>query len=503
MRLQQNTGTGAVNLQLPDYSLTMNRIYPFKGKSPTAKNILQKINFSWNMTGTNNMSNKRVNVPFNFDIENKNPAYDSVISFSASNFSEIWERAQNGIRHVIPVSTSAKVLKHFTINPSVNYTEIWYFKQLGYTWNDTLNAVRIDTTKAFSRVYSYNVSAGLNTRLYGTMYFKGDNIQAIRHVITPNITFGYSPDFSDDKFGYYQTVQVDSLGTMRELSKYAGFVYGTPSRGENASMGISISNTLELKVRDKKDSANEFRKVPIFENFSVSTSYNFLADSFNLAPIRITARTKLFRKKLDININGTLDPYTWVLDTMYQNESGDITVIQNRVNRFAWDSGNGLGQFTHASLSVGTSLNPQSWENKASDVDKEELTDSERNELEYIERNPNLYVDFSIPWNLRINYNVNYTKRGFEKAKITQTLRFSGDFSLTPKWKIGFSSGYDFQNKGFTQTNVNINRDLHCWQLSMAWIPFGRYQSYNVTIRAKSSLLQDLKLNRQRSWWDN
>jgi len=503
MRLQQNTSTGVVNLQLPDISLTMNRIYPFKGKSPTAKNIFQKINFSWNMVGTNSMTNSKVSLPFNFDIENKNPLYDSVVSFSPSNFSEIWDRAQNGIKHTIPISTSAKLLKHFTFNPSANYSEIWYAKELSYAWNDSLKVVRIDTTKKFSRLYTYNFSAGLNTRLYGTMYFKGDKIQAVRHVITPNISFGYSPDFSSEKYGYYQTVQVDSLGTMRELSKYAGFVYGTPSRGENASMGISISNTLELKVRDQKDSTEEFRKVPIFENFSLSTSYNFLADSFNLAPIRITARTKLFRKKLDINVNGTLDPYIYVLDTMYYDGSGNLRVFQNRVNRFAWDSGKGLGQFTQASLSLGTSLNPQSWENKASDVDKEQLTDSERNELEFIEQNPDLYVDFNIPWNLRINYNINYTKRGYEKARITQTLRFNGDFSLTPKWKIGFSSGYDFENKGFTQTNININRDLHCWQLSMTWIPFGRYQSYNVTIRAKSSLLQDLKLNRQRSWWDN
>ncbi len=502
-RLQQNTGTGKVNLQLPDYSLTMNRIYPFKGKSPTAKNIIQKINFSWNMVGTNNMSNQRVSLPFNFDIENKNPNYDSTIEFNSSNLGQVWERSRNGIQHRIPISTSAKVLKHFTINPAANYNEIWYFKELNYTWNDSLNAVRIDTTKKFSRLYSYNFSAGLNTRMYGTMYFKGDKVQAIRHVITPNISFSYAPDFSSDKFGYYQTVQVDSLGNTQEISKYTGFAYGTPSRGENASMGISISNTLEMKVRDKKDSANEFKKVPIFENFSLSTSYNFLADSFNLAPLRITARTKLFNKKLDININGTLDPYVWILDSIYYDGSGNERVVQRKTGRYAWDEGMGLGQFTQANLSIGTSFNPESWENKASDVDKEQLTDAERNEMEYIEQNPDLYVDFNIPWNFRVNYNVNYRKRGYEKASITQTLRFSGDFSLTPKWKIGFSSGYDFENKGFTQTNVNISRDLHCWQLAMTWIPFGRYQSYNVTIRAKSSLLQDLKLNRQRSWWDN
>jgi len=503
MRLQQNTGTGVVNLQFPDLSLNMSRIYPFKGKSPSAQSIFRKINFSWNVVGSNKVTNNRVSVPFNFDIVNYNPEYDSVVAFTPANWGALWDRAQNGVRHVIPISTSTKLLKHLTLSPSVSYSEIWYSKELSYEWIDSLNAVKIDTTEKFARLNAYNFSAGINTRLYGTMYFKGDKIKAIRHVMTPSISFSYAPDFSDEKFGYYQTVQVDSVGDTRTLSKYAGFIYGTPSQGENASLGFSLQNNLEMKVRDKKDSANEFKKVPIFENLSISTGYNFLAEVFQLSNIRMSARTKLFNKKLDININATLDPYTYVLDTSYYNNNGDLVVQQTRIGEYAWDNGQGLGQITNASFSLGTSLNPDSWENESSNIDKEELTDSERNELEYIEQNPNLYVDFSIPWNLRINYNVNYTKRGFEEAKITQSLRFSGDFSLTPKWKIGYSSGYDFQNNAFTQTNVNINRDLHCWQLSLLWVPFGRYQSYNVTIRAKSSLLQDLKLNRQRSWWDN
>jgi hypothetical protein len=389
------------------------------------------------------------------------------------------------------------------MNPSIRYDEIWYGQQLNYTWLDSVNAVRIDTLKKFSRLYSYSFSAGLNTRLYGTLFFKGDNIQAIRHVMTPNISFSYSPDFSDEKFGFYQEVQIDSLGNTRNLSRYAGFPYGTPTQGEVASLGFSLDNNLEMKVRSRKDTAEEFKKVPILENFSISSGYNFLADSFNLSPFRISARTKLFNRKVDININTTLDPYIYVLDTFYTDESGNDRIEQTRINKFAWDAGKGLGQISTANLSIGTSLNPESWENKAAEVDRESLSESERSELEYIEQNPDLYVDFNIPWNVRINYNVNYTKNGFQPARITQSLRLTGDFSLTPKWKIGYQTGYDFENKEFTQTNLNINRDLHCWQLSLTWVPFGRFQSYNVTIRAKSSLLQDLKLNRQRSWWDN
>ncbi len=503
MRLQQNTRSGITNLQLPDLSFSMSRIYPFKSKAASARNIFQKINFSWNMTGTNRISNAPLRKPSGFEVANYDPINDSTVTFSASNWNILSGRAQNGIRHTLPISTSAKLFKHFTFNPSINYEEIWYGQQLNYTWLDSLNAVKIDTLKKFSRLYAYGFSTGLTTRLYGTMFFKGEKIQAIRHVMTPNVSFSYSPDFSNEKFGYYQEVQIDSLGNTRSLSRYNGFVYGAPSRGEVASLGFSLQNNLEMKVRSKKDTADEFKKVPILENFSISSGYNFLADSFNLSPFRISARTKLFNKKVDINIGATLDPYIYQLDTFYVDEKGNEVISQTKVSQYAWDNGKGLGQISSANLSIGTSFNPESWENKASEVDRENLSEAERSELEFIETNPDMYVDFNIPWNVRVNYNVNYTKSGFRKAKITQSLRLTGDFSITPKWKVGYQTGYDFENKEITQTNLNINRDLHCWQLSLTWVPFGRFQSYNVTIRAKSSLLQDLKLNRQRSWWDN
>ncbi len=503
MRIQQNTRTGVTNMQLPDFSLSMNRIYPFKGKAPSARNIFQKINFSWNMTGTNRISNEPLRRPREFEAANYNPVNDSTVTFGVSNWDILAGRMQNGIRHSIPVTTSTNVFKHFTLSPNFSYDEIWYFQELNYNWVDSLNAVRIDTLKKFSRLNTYSASAGLNTRLYGTMYFNNEKIQAIRHVMTPSVSFSYTPDFSADKYGFYQDVQVDSAGTTRRLSKYNGFLYGTPSRGEVASVGFSIQNNLEMKVRSKNDTAKESKKVPIFENFSLSSGYNFLADSFNLSPIRLSARTKLFNKKLDINMGATLDPYIFQLDTVIVDEEGVRTLRQTQVDQFAWDAGQGLGRISSANLSLSTSLNPEAFENKVAAVDREEMTDAENAELEYIENNPNLYVDFSIPWNVRINYNLNYSKIGHQQPTITQSLRLTGDFSLTPKWKIGYSSGYDFKRKEFTQTNININRDLHCWQMSFSWVPFGRFQSYNITIRAKSSLLQDLKLNRQRSWWDN
>jgi hypothetical protein len=281
-------------------------------------------------------------------------------------------------------------------------------------------------------------------------------------------------------------------------------VYGTPSAGQSATASFSLSNNLEMKVKTKKDTVDKARKVVLLDNLSLNSSYNFLADSFQLSPIRLTARTKIFDKKVNISFNSTIDPYIYQVDTIYFNSKGQKVVEQRRRDIFAWDIGKGFGQISQANLALGMSLNP-----KARDKRNEEdenlgpLSAEEEMELEFIRNNPELYVDFNIPWDLRFNYNVSYRKRGAEDADIVQALTFSGSITFTEKWNMSFSSGFDFENLEFTQTNFNISRDLHCWQMNFSWTPFGRYQSYYLTINAKSSLLQDLKVNKQRSWFDN
>jgi len=481
----------------------MNRIYPLKAKAASAKTWWQKLNIGWSAAATNKISNGKVKSPFSFDPINYNPSYDSVITFNSENFDMLLDRMQYGVRHTIPVSTSMKVFKYYTFSPSFNYSEMWYGKELHYEWDDEEKGVRIDTLEGFSRAYSYNASGSLSSRLYGTVYLKGDKVQAIRHVMTPTFGMSFAPDFSDDKYGYYQEIQVDSLGNKRRYSRYQGFVYGTPSQGENASVNFSLNNNIEMKVREETDSTEQSKKVSLLDNLSFSSSYNFLADSFNLSPIKINARTSLFDKKLSINFGATMDPYIYIADSIYQDSNGDQKAIQTKVSQYAWNNGQGLGQLSSFNFSLGTNLNPQARKSQKDKKGEENLTEDEEAEMEFIDANPDLYVDFSIPWSLRLNYNFNYRRVGYNEPTITQSLKVSGDVSLTKKWKIGFQSGYDFENKDFTQTNFNVNRDLHCWAFAFTWIPFGRYQSYNVTINAKSSLLQDLKLNRKRSWYDN
>lgn len=502
-RFQQNVNTGLVNLLLPELAFNMSRIYPFKFGATSAKNWVQKVSFSWNMNSTNQATNNILGTT-NFDVVGYNPENDTIVPVRDLGLDGLWSRAQNGMRHRVPISTSMNIFNFITFSPSFNYSELWYPRELSYEWIDELAAVKIDTISGFSRANQYSASGSFNTRLYGTLNFKGEKVQAIRHVMTPSFSMGFSPDFSSDKYGYYQEVQIDTMGNTRKLSIYEGFVYGTPHAGESATASFSLSNNLEMKVKSKNDTTDKASKVVLLDNLSFNTSYNFLADSFQLAPIRISARTKIFNKKLDISFSSTLDPYIYQLDSIYYKSNGDKGVAQRRRNIYAWDIGEGFGQVTRANLSMGMSLNPKAREsNNQREEDLGPLSAEEEMQLQFIKNNPELYVDFNIPWDLRFNYNVNYTKRGHEDADIIMALTFSGSITFTEKWNMSYNSGFDFESLEFTQTNFNISRDLHCWQLNFNWVPFGRYQSYNLSINAKSSLLQDLKINKQGSWFDN
>ncbi|MGF1639005.1 MAG: putative LPS assembly protein LptD [Cyclobacteriaceae bacterium] len=509
-RLQQNVSTGVVNATLPDLAVNMNRIYPLKKRNASAKTWYENLSFSWNMNSTNRLTNNRLGIsrdmPRIFDY---NPEADTVLPFGFGNIRNLLDRAQTGVRHKIPISTSTKVMKHFTLSPAFNYDEIWYFKELNYRWIDSENALKVDTVSNFNRLYFYNSSIALNTNIYGTVYFKKSRVQAIRHVMRPSMTMSYAPDFSVDRFNFFQEIQTDSLGRMQRFSKFNGFVFNTPTPGPNGSISISVSNNIEAKVKSKSDTGEvKSEKVSIIDNLSFSANYNLLADSFNLQPANIAFRSRIINKKVDINFSTTLDPYTWELDSIFTNRSGDLQYAQRRRPIYAWNAGRGLGQFTRAALALSMSLNPQARKNEQ-EADQEiddnvGLSPEEEAVRQFVRNNPELYVDFSVPWNLRINYNVAYAKQGFNPGQISNhSMMFSGDLSLTEQWKIAFNSGYDILKKQFTQTNFNISRDLHCWQMAFTWTPFGRFQSYNLSIHAKSSLLQDLKVNRQRSWWDN
>jgi len=479
-RFTQNVQTKAVNLLLPEFSFNMQNIYPFQKAGSTGSKWWERIAIKWAMNGTNQINNT--------------VSSDSIAPFTIENIPEFFENAKRGIRHTIPLGTSIPLLKFFTLTPNFNYTERWYFEKYDYSYDDALGTVVTDTISGFNRVYDYSGGVGLNTRLYGTHFFNGKKIQAIRHVMNPSVGFSYRPDFSDPKFDIYQTVQTDSTGRTAIRNRYQGFVYGSPGIGEAQTLNFSIANNLEMKVADKKDTVNTFRKVKLFNNLGISSSYNFLADSFKLAPISMAANTALFRNKLSLNLRGVVDPYTYELVT-----SEDGTVSERRTDRYSWNTGNGLGRLTNFNIAASTNLNPKAFESQQR-IENSNATEEQK---EFLLNNPEAYVDFNIPWSLRIQYSVNYRKTSIEPANIKQTMRFSGDVSVTPKTKIGFTSGYDFEAKTVTDTNFNVTRDLHCWTLQFDWRPFGRFESFNFTIRAKSALLQDLKFERKSNFFDS
>ncbi|ELR72709.1 hypothetical protein C900_01088 [Fulvivirga imtechensis AK7] len=493
-------GGGQVDLLLPSLSFNMNNIYPFRGKSSTSNTWVDKITLRYTMAATNELTN-------NLGRIGSDPARDSIAPFNFDTFSTFLENSRKGIKHNIPLSTSFKIFKYFTAAPSISYDEIWYFEKLNWIIdpNNPNNAIIGDTTKSFNRIYTYSFSTGLNTRLYGTYFFKKGNIKAIRHVMNPSISFSYRPDFGAKHFGYFDRLVIEEgerAGEEIIRSKYQGFAYGGPSTGESGSIGLSVNNTLEMKIKAKTDTASQTTKVPILNNFGFNTSYNVVADSFKLSNIGIRANTSVFNKKLNINFTGNIDPYVYVLDSTAVNRRDETVYYQRRIDQYAWNNGGGIGQLTSANVALSTNLSPKAREKDEKTRDgilNSNLNDTDK---DFLLGNPDSYVDFNIPWSLRINYNLSYTKRGFEESKITQTLRFSGDFSLTEKWKVTFNSGYDFEKKDVTVTTLGISRDLHCWEMNLSWTPFGAYTNYNFTIRVKSALLQDLKLNRTRSFFD-
>ena len=465
----QNTQTREFNVDLPNFNFDVNRFSPFKRKKAIgAPRWYETIGLSY----STNFSN-RINT------------YDSLLNDPA-----IFNDFSNGISHSIPISTSFKFFKnYFTFNPAVNINDFWYFKTIQKSFNEAENRVEIEDVSGFRRAGTYDASASINTRVFGTVKFKRNpNLEALRHVITPSVSFRYSPDFSADRFGYYEDVQIDSLGNEQRYSFFEQGIKGGPGRGKQGVVGFSIVNNLELKKVVKTDSSSDFKYVKIIETFDINGNYNFLADSFKFSNLRLSMRTVLFGK-LSIQMNGEMDMYVW--------ENG------RRVNRLQLTETGALGRFVGADFATSYALNPETFKRGSrplqSAMPTSMLTDQEwRNIGMY----PHSYLDFNIPWNFNVNYSFRYENR-MNGKNINNLINFSGDLSLTTNWKVAFNSGFDLVAKNLSYTSVDLVRDLHCWQFNFNWIPFGTRKSFFFVLRAKSSLLQDLKLNKNGFWFDN
>lgn len=494
----QNVSTGVGTLTLPDITLNMNRIYPLKGLPGKSNAWYKKIylgqNFSYRKTISNRYAADTVNGAIQY------PEF-------WKNFGEHWRHAQTDqsqaqpLSFDIPLSTSFNVFKHFNLSPTINYTEQWFFNKLNYRFDTVQNRfVNADPTGGFFRAFRTSMGARLSTKLYGFYNPKIGGIQRIRHLVTPTVNFTYTPDLSQRIFGYYKnfSYRQDGIDTTAYLPRLPG-----ASNREAGLLTFSLDNNVEMKILSKKDTTGVARKVALLEGLSFSATYDYLKEDFKLSSITFAGRTSIWQRKVSLSFRGVVDPYTYVL-----GENGSMV----RIDRYSWLSGQGLGRFTSGDISIngnfsaggsgGQSGSQAIAGQSRDDIIRENLTPEEQSELDYIRANPHEYVDFNIPWSFSFGYNLRYTRTLRDEKQFMQTVTFNGDLSLTEKWKIRFNSGYDFAQKEFTTTTLNIDRDLHCWQMSFTWVPFGRFQSYNVTINAKSSLLQDLKLTKRRSYQD-
>ncbi len=490
LRHSQNTRDSTMSLSLPEMTFNMAKVYPFR-----KKNRVGKVKF-YEKFGINYTANFRNTI---------NAKESEILS---SSFATDWK---NGIRHNLPISFPSFSLGTINFSPGISYNEKWYFKKYNYNYveggeftgnpSNISENVRIDTITGLNRVYDYAYSISASTNIYGFYTPRNPNskIQKIRHKMSPSISFSYRPDFGKDHYGYWQEVQVDEEGNTQYYDTNLGGIYGgSPGRGESGSINFSLNNSLEMKkldVRDstKTDEEQKYKKVKIIDNLSISSSYDLIRDSLNLAPFSIRARTTV--AGVSINMGTTLDPY--MLDENYR-----------KVHKYAWNERSGLGKLgrvTRANLSFGMNFNSKNKkgnENDGGDNQEETAGPSEEALPPIFDE----YVDFSIPWDFSFDYSLNYTgatSASRPNGRVTQSLGLRGNISITDKWQMSAMTNFDIQEGEFALTSFRLNRDLHCWNMSFNFVPFGYRKSYSFTISASSSMLQDLKIQKQQSHYDN
>ncbi len=485
----QNTLTRVMTVTLPEVTLTMNRIYPFKNVGKPGKKRWYKDMY----------------VSYTANAKNYVSMADSLY------FKPGWlDNLQNGIQHRIPISMPVKLFKYVTWTTSVNVLDRMYFRYFEKQWVEDPSMpkggyLKTDTINQFRNVFSFDVSSSMTTKIYGMVNFKKGPIRAIRHVFTPSIGFSYNPDFSKDFWNYYSTYY-DANGIEQLYSMFQGNVYGTPPSGQSGRINYSFGNNLEIKVPSRKDTITGVKKVKVIEDLTLSGSYDLAKDSLNFSYLSVSGRTTLF-KKLSVRYSSMWDPY--ILDSAGRKQ----------LNQFEWDVNKRLFRKNSVAwnFSLSYSLDNNTFKNKknkgANNTATRQFNTSplaSEEEMNDIRSNPGGYVDWTTQWSLSLSYNltlsnnpsyINYLLQ--DDRKVIQTLGVNGNINLSPKWKVSVQTGWDFELKKLSYTSLTIYRDLHCWEMRFNWIPLGTYKSWNFQINVKAAALQDLKLTKKKDYRDN
>ena len=476
---QQNTNTQSITMTLPSLTLNMNRIYPFAGKNGVKKNPIQKLGFNYNMQGQ-------------YLINTTDDAFFT---------SKMFETARSGMQHRTSTNTNIKAFRYFTLSPSANYEETWQFDYINKTYDQANNRVVTDTLRGFKSYREYNLGVSLSTNIYGDFSFKKGRLKAIRHTFRPTISYTYRPDFRDNYLA-----QVQQSANPLDVIDYTLFdngIYGAPSGGLSNAIGISLNNVLEAKVAPKDPESDEKdEKIMILNNLNFNSSYNIAADSLRWSNVSFSAGTRLFKDKLAVNFNGSLDPYQ-------VNENGA------RINKFNPN----IFRLSNANLTANYSISSKDFEKDSTDDTNNNSGNGANNPPDTMgavidptnkfgkpntnnnntETKETKLYNSKIPWTLNLVYSATYRNNGLIPGEIgVHTLGFSGNLELSPKWKVGYSSGYDVKNGAFSFSRFNFTRDLDSWQFNFNWVPFGSNSSYTFFIGVKSSTLADLKWDKNK-----
>ena len=502
MNLSQSTQDSTVSVSFPSMTISLSSIYPFRRKEAIGnERWYEKIRMSYTGQMSNSIDCK----------ENK---------FFHANLIKDW---RNGMEHQIPVSATFQLFKYINVTPSFNYTERWYTNKVLQSWNYMTEKAKLDTVYGFNRVYNYDFSMSASTKLYG-MYvpiFHLFGIKQIRHVITPSISFSTAPDFGNSHYGYWRTYNyTDQYGKVQTVtySPYANSLYGVPSQGRSGTISMSIDNNLEAKVASKTDSTGVAKK-SLIDDLGFSLSYNMAAKTKPWSDLSMNLRMKL-TKSYTLSMNTSFATYA------YQYAADGKTVEVG--DRTYWSYGK-FGRFQGFNLSYSYTLNNDTWKKwfgkgDSSDKDKKKKDDQNKNPDADNNTDPDQaqqqngqkevqattnddgYMPFKMPWSVSLSWSgrlYENTSGTFNSKtmrypyKISQTLGMSGNIDVSDKWKINFTSSYDFDAHKIATTAVNISRNLHCFTMSCSLVPFGTYKSYSFEIRATSSLLQDLKYHQE------
>lgn len=509
----QDLNEGTMTMNLPTFSLNISRQMPFKNIDNPILEPLKQLYFTYRLDGRNSLQR----VPDSLVLDALFQRVDTLRYFedvddTVQTVRPVTDFVNNGLQHSINGGTNLKLFNYLNVPITFNYDEQWYSETLEREWDEEAQRIVDRTIPGFARAYSYRAGISASGTFYGFYRLtKTKRDVAFRQQFNTSVGYSYQPDFSGERFGFYRKVQTDSTGdNFQTYSIFQSGIYGSPGSGESQSINFNLSSILSMKYKrlnfkqedeetdDQKKGDGKKKKeivrTDILKNVSLSTSYNLAADSFQLSNFRLSARTAFLNNKINFISNFTFDPY------VFGSESVELPLAANnarRLNKFLIVEEGRLARLTSAGFSLNTSLRSKqkgSRGKKTEGFDKQEYAE--------VKRNYEQYYDFSIPWNVRLGYNFNYTKNSLAPARITSTLRVSGDVNFTDNWKLVVSTGYDLAQMEATTTSITITRPLHCWQFSFNWVPFGARKSYSVVISARSPTLSALRLTKNEFWQD-